>query len=95
MKNDEIYDALVKRALGYSVKEECIEYVVSEDGEKKPVRTKVMIKEVPPELAAIKLLMKERKENFDGMTEEELISERDRLLALLEKEHKKPKNSGK
>ena len=89
MNKNEIYDALVKRALGHSVTEESSEYAVDDDGGQRLIRKKISVKEVPPELNAIKLLIKERKENVDDLTEEELLKEKERLLRQLAKEDKK------
>ena len=89
MEQNDIYDALVKRALGHTVTEESTEYSVDRNGAEKIVRKKISVKEVPPELSALKLLLKERKENFDGMTEEQLLKEKERLLKMLSDEDKK------
>ena len=92
MKKDELYDALVKRALGHSVTEESTEYSVDDNGVEKLVRKKISVKQVPPELSAIKLLIKKSTDDFDGMTEEQLLKEKERLLKMLSDEDKKQEN---
>lgn len=57
MKNTErIERALEKKALGYDT-EEIVEEYVSDGAEVKLVRRKVTKKNVPPDVAALKLLM--------------------------------------
>ena len=50
-------DVLVKKALGYDVKEVVEEYVSDEDGEIKLTKKKVTKKNVPPDLTALKILL--------------------------------------
>lgn len=69
--------ALRKKALGYTVTEQTTEY----DGEGNEIKNKVSTKEVPPDLAALKLLLEA--EADEPQTEEQLEAERDRLLGEL------------
>ena len=87
MKNDdEIFVALKKRALGYTVTEQTEEYSADENGALVLTKKKISVKEVPPELSAIKLLLETGQDDFDGMTEDELKEEKRRLLEELKKE---------
>ncbi len=72
--------ALEKRAYGYTAEERSSEY----DAEGHEIRTRVTVKDVPPDMTAIKLLLEMRGDAREP-TEEELERERDRLLALLAK----------
>ena len=78
--NDKLISALRKRAIGYEVSEHITEY----DSEGNIIKDKITTKDVPPDLSAIKLLLELSGEsNVESLTEEELVGERDRLLAVL------------
>ena len=95
--NEKLSAALLKRATGYWVCDEIKEYVYdyskSDDGrlvvlgdepDKRIVKSKTTKHFVPPDLAAIKMLLELQKDDgIDGMTEEELVAERDRLIGML------------
>ena len=82
MKNTErIERALEKKALGYDT-EEIVEEYVSDGAEVILVRRKVTKKNVPPDVAALKLLM-ESGGDVREMSDEELEREKARLLAAL------------
>lgn len=53
-----IEKSLLKKALGYNYKEVVDEYVIDEDGQKLTKR-KITIKNVPPDISAVKLLLDE------------------------------------
>ena len=86
----DINDALIKKAVGFDVKETVEEYAESE-GEIKLTKKRVTTKFVPPDVSALKMLM-ERVTSLSDYTDEELLKERERLLALLKKESDKPKS---
>ena len=87
MDDEQIKRALMKVALGYSLKEVTEEYGV-EDGELRLVKRRETKKDVPPDLKAVKLLMDEK--DYSLMSDEELEREKQRLLAQLgEKENGK------
>ncbi len=69
--------ALRRKAYGYTVSEQTTEY----DGEGNEIKNKVSVKDVPPDLSAIKLLL-DRQEDV-SLTEKELEEERERLLREL------------
>ena len=52
---------------------------------------KVTIKNVPPDISAIKMLMEVQIQPLSTMTDEELEEEKQRLLGLLEEKEKKLK----
>lgn len=79
MEDDErLLAALKKRALGYEASETVTEY----DAEGAEIRRKVSVKDVPPDLSAIKLLLE-----LGGAHSEPdiqtLEAERERVLALI------------
>ena len=87
LKNKDIegvVDALIKKAVGYSIEEVLEEYTVV-DNELVLSKKKKSIKDYPPDLSAIKLVL----ENMDNLNEfsklsrEELLEEKERLLREL------------
>lgn len=83
-KKRSIEDALYKRALGYKHTEVTEEHTVDkEDGEMKLSKKKITYKNVPPDILAAKLLLNADAAGYGEMTEEELSSEKERLLKLL------------
>ena len=87
--NEEVKEALLRRALGFETDEIVEEYGFSE-GEAVLVKRKVTKKTVPPDIQAAKVLLEEA-EPLGGMTDEQLAAEKERLLRLLreETEHEK------
>ena len=79
----EIIDAVRKKARGY-VTEERVEEQALKDGELQTVKLKVTVKEVPPDISAVKCLMEMGLEApVEQMSEEELIREKTRLIKML------------
>ena len=84
ISNSDFKEALIKKALGYDATEVVEEYVSGEEGEIKLTKKKVTKKNVPPDITAIKMLMEEINENaVTGLSDEQLESEKIRLLKLL------------
>ena len=97
-QDEDLRDALIKKALGYNATETVEEYVSSEEGEVKLTKKKVTIKNVPPDISAIKMLLESETQNIETLTDEELEQEKQRLLSLLkeaEKENKCKKSTKK
>lgn len=85
-KKTDVKDALLKKAMGYDAAEITEEYCVGENGEVALSKRKVIKKNVPPDVAAIKYLLECEggiEKNVSEMTEEELLEERKRLLEKL------------
>lgn len=78
-----IRKTIERLAHGYSVEEITEEYGV-EDGELKLVKRREVKKEVPPDLKAVKLL--EEAEDYSCLSDEELETERRRLILQLKEE---------
>ncbi len=82
LKQD-LKEVLIKKALGYDVKEVVEEYSSDGDGEVKLSKKKVTTKYVPPDMTALKILLDENQKDTTQMTDEELYEEKIRLLYLL------------
>ena len=83
IKEEKINDALLKVALGYQVVEVAEEYA-DVDGELKLTKRKKTKKDIPPDLKAVQLLLSAENEgNYGGWTDEQLLEEKQRLLAEL------------
>lgn len=95
MDEEEIKQALLKKALGFESDEIVEEY--SSDGNGNPVlsKRKITKKFNPPDVSALKFLLEqaEMEDDYSKMTDGELEREKQRLLQLLyEKEKKKNEN---
>ena len=85
MKEDlveQLFEAVKRKAIGYTTTENVEEYSLV-DGELSIVKRKITQKEVPPDIAAVKFLIDENIDSYSEMTEDELLSEKNRLLNLL------------
>ena len=83
VKKSDLEQALIRKALGYDTQEVVEEYVGDDDGEIKLTKKKVTIKNVAPDMTALKLLLEEQQKQVADMTDEELQEEKIRLLKLL------------
>ncbi len=79
---EKLEDALYKRALGYSTTEENEEYSLI-DGSLTLVKRKITVKEVPPELKAIEMLLSSSGDEYSSFSEADLEKEKMRLIRLL------------
>ncbi len=85
-KGQKIEKALLKVALGFQVAEVTEEYA-EVDGQLRLTKRKKTKKDVPPDLKAVQILLSESGEGgYAAMSDEELIAERDKLLADLQTE---------
>ena len=79
-----IENALLKKALGYTVTETVEEYSTL-DGALELQKKKITKKHIPPDMTALKLVLDKNSEDYyDKMTDEELERERLRLLKELD-----------
>ena len=84
-KEEKIGEALLKVALGYQVAEVTEEYA-EVDGKLKLTKRKKTKKDVPPDLKAVQLLLaNENDGGFGDLSDEDLETEKARLLTLLQK----------
>lgn len=82
--------ALLKKALGYQIKEVIEEFAKDNDsGFDLLVKKKCTTKHFPPDVSAIKILLsyydEKTFEELENMTDEELLQEKERLLENLQK----------
>ncbi len=77
---DDILDAVVKRACGYAAQETVEEFAVV-DGSLELVKRKITTKDVPPDMAAAKMLFESG--DVSDLTDEQLEKERTRLIKEL------------
>ena len=85
-EQEKLGEALLKVALGFQVAEVTEEYA-EVDGQLKLTKRKRTKKDVPPDLKAMQLLLSSQEQaEYSTMTEEELIAEKNRLLAALKEE---------
>lgn len=87
---DDINSALLKKALGFDAKEIVEEYASDGDGEIRLSKKKITIKCVPPDVAALKMIL-ERETPLSGYTDEELEEEKRRLIEVIRKSEKNKK----
>jgi len=96
MNDEEIKEALKKKALGYDIDEVVEEYASNEEGKSILVKRKITKKHNPPDINALKFLLEQ--EHFDDeiskMTDKELESEKLRLLQLLKEKEKEKNENG-
>lgn len=89
-KGDDINSALLKKALGFDAKEIVEEYASDGEGEIRLSKKKITIKCVPPDVAALKMLL-ELKTPLSEYTDEELEAEKLRLLEVVRQNEKEKK----
>lgn len=93
MLDEDIKQALLKRAVGYESDEIVEEYVADENGQSVLSKRKITKKYNPPDIAALKFLLEQSSvydDEIANMTDQQLLMEKERLLKLLaEKEKKK------
>lgn len=85
-------NALIKKALGYDAVEVVEEYVSGDEGEIKLTKKKVTKKNVPPDITAIKMLIEDgASKSVLELSDQELESEKQRLIKLLKEFEEKEK----
>ncbi len=100
-KRDIMLETLYKKGIGYQT-EEIVEEYASEDKGGELLKRKVTLKNVPPDVVALKayLDMSKQMDEFDNLSDSELKAEKIRLLKLLKSmedknETDKSKSKGK
>ncbi len=93
MDEQELRQALCRRAIGFECDEIVEEYVTDENGLAVLSKRKITKKFNPPDVAALRFLLDQSNfsdDDISKMTDEELLREKERLLSLLkEKEERK------
>lgn len=94
--DEELINALIKRAKGYSFSEVQEEYSVTDSGEIALTKRKVSEKYCPPDAAALKTYMEICKDGeISEMSDEELEREKHRLLCELYREEQEKEDKEK
>lgn len=83
MEEGNVKEALKKCAVGFGTSEVVEEYAV-EGGELKLVKRKVTRRDIPPDIKAVRMLLDG--DDVSAMSDEQLESERQRLLKCLKEE---------
>ena len=97
MIDEEIRQALLKRAVGYESDEIVEEYSTDENGNSFLSKRKITKKYNPPDVSALKFLLEQSAvydEEISKMTDEQLLKEKERLLKLLAEKEKEKNEDG-
>ncbi len=98
-EEEKLKKTLFKKAMGYGVSEETVEYVTDDSGKEVVSKRKVSKKYIPPDASALRLLIEhfysQTSRQVESMTDEELEEERDKIIEMLkEEERNATKESG-
>jgi len=94
-KNKRLNEALIKAATGYRMEEVTVEYA-EVNGDLKVTKRKETQKDVPPDLKAMRLLLGDSETDISQLSDDELETEKSRLMEALraaESKKKKTKNA--
>lgn len=86
MLDENIKDALLKKAIGFESDEIVEEYTTDENGNAVLSKRKITKKVNPPDVNALKFLLEQNSlfdDEISKMTDEQLLAEKERLLQLL------------
>lgn len=88
LDENNIKKALCKKALGFSIDEITEEYGADEGDKLKLIKRKVVSKQIPPDISALKILFEYEDKELDlsNMTDEELLNEKEKIMELFKKE---------
>lgn len=95
MDEEEIKQALLKRAIGFESDEIVEEYVTDENGNAVLSKRKITKKFNPPDVTALRFLLEQSNicdDDISRMTDQELLKEKERLLQLLKEKEAKNEN---
>lgn len=97
MNEEQIKDALLKKALGYESDEIVEEYTTDENGQAVLSKRKITKKFNPPDINALRFLLEQSSlsdDEISHMTDSQLIQEKERLLQLLKEKEKEENENG-
>lgn len=98
MGEEEIRQALLKKALGFECDEIVEEYSADEKGNAILVKRKITKKFNPPDVNALRFLLEQKElsdDEISKMTDKQLMQEKKRLLQLLEEKEKEENENGR
>lgn len=96
VNDEEIKEALLKKAIGYESDEIVEEYTSDENGNPILSKRKITKKFNPPDINALRFLLEQGQVSDDEiskMTDKQLMQEKDRLLQLLKQKEKENENA--
>lgn len=96
-KDDKLNNALFSKAVGCTTSEVVEEYALDDqDGSMHLVKKKVTTKKLPPDISAVKTLLEfyGTQNKFENLSDEELYSERNKLIELLKSSEVENGNCG-
>lgn len=97
MNEEEIKNALLKKALGYESDEIVEEYTTDENGNSVLSKRKITKKFNPPDINALRFLLEQSdlsNDEISKMSDKQLLQEKQRLLQLLKQKEKEENEDG-
>lgn len=97
MNEEEIKNALLKKALGYESDEIVEEYTTDENGNSILSKRKITKKYNPPDINALRFLLEQSdlsNDEISKMSDKQLLQEKQRLLQLLKQKEKEENEDG-
>ncbi len=97
MNEEEIKNALLKKALGYESDEIVEEYTTDENGNSILSKRKITKKFNPPDINALRFLLEQSdlpNDEISKMSDKQLLQEKQRLLQLLKQKEKEENEDG-
>lgn len=97
MNEEEIKNALLKKALGYESDEIVEEYTTDENGNSILSKRKITKKFNPPDINAMRFLLEQSdlsNDEISKMSDKQLLQEKQRLLQLLKQKEKEENEDG-
>ena len=97
MDDEQLKEALIKKALGFESDEIVEEYLPDENGNPVLSKRKITKKLNSPDISALKFLLEQSEfsdDEISRMTDAELEAEKDRLLQLLKQKEKEENENG-
>lgn len=97
MNEEEIKNALLKKALGYESDEIVEEYTTDENGNSILSKRKIIKKFNPPDINALRFLLEQSdlsNDEISKMSDKQLLQEKQRLLQLLKQKEKEENEDG-
>ena len=97
MNEEEIKNALLKKALGYESDEIVEEYTTDENGNSVLSKRKITKKFNPPDINALRFLLEQSDlsdDEISKMSDKQLLQEKQRLLQLLKQKEKEENEEG-
>lgn len=97
MNEEEIKQALLRKALGFESDEVVEEYGTDENGKPILLKRKITKKINPPDISALRFLLEKSElsdDEISKMSDDELLREKERLLKLLSEKEKNKNENG-